>query len=134
MHHTTIEYRDTIWMMSLALSEIYMWAGWNSLVTGAPLAQQRIAYMENLNLPPTWLDVVAEILQISQKVTNECGDVYSVVHYDLAVAKPAMQIQAEETPLYDNIFICFGPFHINMAYFGAIGQIIDGSGGPEILT
>ena len=57
-----------------------------------------------------------------------------IVHYDLAIAKPAKQIQQSEAPLYDNIFVCFSPFHILLAYFGSLGYIIDESGGPHILT
>ena len=57
-----------------------------------------------------------------------------IVNYDLAVAKPAMQIQQMESPKYDNVFICFGAFHIEMAFFGALGFFLDGSGGPTILT
>ena len=70
--------------------------------------------MDNLNLPPTRLDVIVETLKISQKVAIECGERYIVivVHYDLAIAKPAMQIQFTESPKYDNVFISFGPFHI----------------------
>ena len=49
-------------------------------------------------------------------------------------ATPALQIQAMETPRFDNIFIAFGPFHICLAYFGALGHLMDSSGGPEILT
>ena len=89
-----IEGRDTFWMMNVAMSSdpTPMWPGWNALVTEDPLPQQRIAYMENLSLLPTRLDVVAETLNISKKVAAECGDEYAVVHYDLAVAKLAMLI------------------------------------------
>ena len=132
---STIEYRDLFWMMNIALCDSTpMWAGWNSLVTEDTLPRHTIGYMENLNLPPTRLDVVAETLKQSQQVAKECGDEYVVVHYDLAVAKPAMQIQSAESPVYDNVFICFGPFHILLAYFGGLGYILDGSGGPELLT
>ena len=79
-----------------------MWAGWNACVTDDPLPTQHISYMDNLNLPPTRLDVVAETLRISQKVASECGEQYAIVHYDLAVAKPAMQIQQAESPKFDN--------------------------------
>ena len=99
-----------------------MWVGWNSCLTVDPLPQQIIGYMENLSLPPTRLDVVAETMKISQKVANECGQTYAVVSYDLAVAKPALQIQDEESPMYDNLFICLGAFHIQMTYFSALDQ------------
>ena len=56
---STIEYRDLFWMMNIALCDSTpMWAGWNSLVP-----RHTIGYMENLNLPPTRLDVVAETLK-----------------------------------------------------------------------
>ena len=111
-----------------------MWAGWNSQITEDKLPLQTVGYMKNLNLPPTRLDVVAKTLTISQQLAQECNDPIAVVHYDLPIAKPALQVQAEEKPKYDNIFICFGPFHIQLAYSGALGHILDGSGGPYILT
>ena len=75
-----------------------------------------------------------DILKRSQEVAKECDERYLVVHYDLAVAKPALQIQCMESPRFDNLFIAFGPFHICLAYFGALGHFIGSSGGPEILT
>ena len=52
------------------------------------------------------------------------------VTYDLAIAKIAMQIQHEETPKYDGVFIALGSFHIEMAFFKVLGKIIAESGGP----
>ena len=98
-------------MISLTLSPTPMWDGLNSLITDDPLPQQNVLYMENLTFPPTRLDVVLETMKISQKVASECDEGYMVVHYDLAVAKPALQIQATESPR----FIAFGPFHISLA-------------------
>ena len=46
----------------------------------------------------------------SQKENNS-------VTYDLAIAKLAMQIQAEEKPIFDKIFISLGSFHLEMAFF-----------------
>ena len=73
---------------------------------------------------------MAETLRLSQRVAAECG----VITYDLAIAKPAMQIQVTESPTYDNIFITFGTFHTSMDYFTVLGSLIDGSGGPAVLT
>ena len=59
-----------------------------------------------------------------------------VIH-DLAIAKPAMQIQMQATEsstyMYDNIFITFGTFHISMAYFTLLGSLIDWSGGKVVF-
>ena len=67
---------------------------------------------------------------MSQRIANECGEDYMLMHYDLAIAKPALQIQAAESPRFDNL--C-GPFHISLAYVGALGYLIDSSGGPKRL-
>ena len=45
-----------------------------------------------------------------------------------------MKLQAEEVPTYDNVFINLGAFHIEMAFFSAIGKYIADSGGPHILN
>ena len=91
--------------------------------------------MDNLYLSPTKLDVVAaETMIISQKVAAEFGEPYACVHYDLAVAKLALKIQAEETPSFNNVFVCFGAFYVQMAYFAGLGFLIADSGDPHILT
>ena len=77
---------------------------------------------------------MAETMKIDQKVASECNKEYVLVTYDLAIAKPACQIQAEESPQFDNVFIMFGAFHIMMAYFSCIGAFIDGSGGEIVLV
>ncbi len=53
---------------------------------------------------------------------------------DIAAGKPAVQMQVEERPLYGNVFICFGAFHITLAYFAGIGFVLAESGGTEIIV
>ena len=48
----------------------------------------------------------------------------------MTVAK--IQIQAEESPVYDNIFVCFGAFNVQMAYFAAIETFLTDFGGPQV--
>ena len=131
---TLFEYRDYLWMMSMESRPTPMWTGWNSLITEDALPKQKVLYLENLTLPPTRNDVVLETMKMSQQIAKECGEDYMLVHYDLAIAKPALQIQAAESPRFDNLFIAFGPFHISLAFFRALGYLIDSSGGPEMLT
>ena len=45
----------------------------------------------------------------------------------------AFQIQAEEKPHFNRIFVSLGSFHIEMAFFAAIGKIIAESVGPHVL-
>ena len=54
--------------------------------------------------------------------------------YDLAIGKIATQLQAEEKPTYDNVFIHLGPFHITCAFFSMLGKYLAESGGPHILN
>jgi len=57
---------------------------------------------------------------------------YAVVHYDLAIAKPAMQVQAAES--LSLIMYSYASGHVEMAFFGVLGYLLNASGGPHILT
>ena len=39
----------------------------------------------------------------------------------------------EESPVYDNIIVCFEANHVQMTYFAAIGNFLTYSGGPQVL-
>lgn len=127
---------DTLWMMSLEfnLSETPMWIGWNSKVLSDDLPKQRICYLPQINESPTSLQVVMETMKQSQRIAQECNQPYMIVTYDLAIAKLAMTIQAEECPRFDNLFVILGGFHILMAFFKSVGKYLDESGGPHILS
>ena len=133
-HATLLEWRDILWMLSMNTESVPLWTGWNAQLSEDHLPLHTNKYMENITLPPTQLNVVLETLKVSQRVAEECQQDYSIVTYGLAIAKLAMQIQAEETARFDNVFICFGAFHISLAFFGCLGSFIDRSSGPNILT
>ena len=60
-----------LWLMSNVFEEnTPMWIGWNSRLTKDHLPQQKIGYMDNLSLPPTRLDVLAETMKISLNVAS----------------------------------------------------------------
>lgn len=67
-------------------------------------------------------------------VAKETGQSYAVVTYDLAVALKAYSIQALESPLFDKLLIMLGNFHIELAFYGAIGTMVNESGIEFILT
>ena len=116
INKTKFEFRDILWMINVALGQTTpIWTGWNSLITDESLPCQRVLNMENITLLPTRLDVIMETMKISESVASECEEAYMVVHYDLALAKPAPQIQATEAPCFDNLSIALGPFHICLA-------------------
>ena len=70
----------------------------------------------------------------SLKISSECGKHNIAVTFDLAIAKLALQIQAEESPKFDNIFVTLGSFHIELAFFNACGKILSESGALHILN
>ena len=65
---------------------------------------------------------------------EESGKPQMSVTYDLAIAKMAMEIQKEETPTYDDIFIGLGAFHIELSFFKVLGKYIADSGAPHIIA
>ena len=67
-------------------------------------------------------------------VAHETGQRYGVVTYDLAVALKAYSIQAVESPLFDKLLIMLGCFHIDLAFYGAVGTMINDSGIEYILS
>lgn len=67
-------------------------------------------------------------MKISKNIAEELNQNYLEVIYDLAIAKVALQIQSVERPLYDDLFIHLGPFHVMLALFKAIGKFISGCG------
>ena len=45
-----------------------------------------------------------------------------------------MQLEAEEKPTYDNVFIHLGPFYITCTFFSMLGKYLAEQGGPHILN
>ena len=78
--------------------------------------------------------MVVETLKSSLCIAAESGKQSIAVTYDLAIARFAMQIQCEEQPTYDNVFVALDSVHVELALFSAFGKIITVSGGPHILN
>ena len=128
--------RNLLWALAKSIfpDAVPSWCGWNSLNFVDQQPHQALGYLKPIPLPPTRTDVVKETLKQSQKIAEECGEDHALVTYDLAVAKIAKQIQDAEQPSFDNIFIMFGSFHIELSFFGSLGKLIEGSGGPFVLS
>lgn len=133
---TRARHLDLVWMMSHALETdvLPMRVGFNARFYKDSLPRQEVHYMQNLNEPITSLAVLRHTLETTQKCAEECNQKYGLVTYDLNAAKPAMQIQATDAPTFDDVFIMMGAFHIEMAFFKAVGKLIAESGGPDALT
>ena len=67
-------------------------------------------------------------------MANETGQEYGVVTYDLGVALKAYSIEALNSLLFDKLLIMLGNFHLEMAFYGAIGTFINESGAEYLLT
>ena len=77
--------------------------------------------------------VVRETMRKSLTISSECGKQNIAATYDLAIATLTLQIQAEESPEFDNIFVTLGSFHIELAFFNACGKIISKASAIHIL-
>ena len=111
-----------------------MWVGWNSKFDQSAKSTQNIWYLPQINESPTSHAVVAETLKRAIQIADECGKTQIASTYDLAIAKMALQIQKAESPLYDRVFVNLGAFHVELAFFCAVGKYIAESGGPFILS
>lgn len=121
--------RATPYGMHLSNEDAPMWVGWNAMSIPRDEHLHKIWYLPHINQSPTSNAVVVETMKRSLRVAVESGKQSIAVTYDLAIAKLAMQIQAEEKPTFDD-----GSFHIELALFSAFGKVIDESGGPHILN
>jgi hypothetical protein len=132
------EKKDFCWMITVnhdALKTTPMWVGWNSRsIPSSKEDLKKIFYVPQINQSPTSHAVVVETMKRSQQLARECNMDSIAITYDLAIAKIAMQVQAFESPRFDNVFIAMGAFHLEMAFFQAVGKYIDESGGPYILA
>jgi len=125
---------DRYWFWKLREGNTSLHAGFVSQFIKDPLPLQRISYMDPISRSPTNNDVVKETMIRTMNVAKETGQDYAVVTYDLAVALKAYSIQAIETPLFDKLLILLGNFHIELAFYGAVGTMINESGIEFILT
>lgn len=127
--------KDIVWSLCFSLlPSTPMWLGFHSKLSIDNSEKQIVDYLPPLNHSPTKYSVVYETMVISQKIATQCNQPRIIVTYDLAIAKMAMQIQLTECPKFDNLFINLGAFHIQMAFFKAIGSYIDSCGITDILV
>ena len=62
-------------------------------------------------------DVANETMKRNITLAEERKESYIATTYDSAIAKPACQLQDSMQPKYDNVFVCFGAFHIMFRHF-----------------
>ena len=125
---------DFMWLVMSREEQLPLFNGFYSQFVNDPLPLTTIAYMDPISQPPTRNDVVQETMYRSMKVAEETQMPYHPVTYDLAVASKALSIQAMMSPVFDRLVIMLGHFHIELAFFGALGTYISESGLEYLLT
>ena len=127
---------DSLWMMEFCFwpANTPMWVGWNSKQIPNSNEIQKVWYVPQINQSPTSVAVAAETLKRAQIIVEECRKKTISVTFDLAIEKIALQLQPEESPKFNNVFVALGPFHIELAMFGAFGKYVAELGGPHVLN
>ena len=139
------QWLDLKWMIAFAFSrDVPMWVGWNArreslnisnnIWPSSAQSTQSIFYLPQINQSSTSIAVVGETLKRALAFANQSERDSITVTYDLAIAKIAMQLQAEESPKYDKVFVSMNSFHMELAMFGAIGNYIAESGAEHLLN
>ena len=64
----------------------------------------------------------------------ETNQEYITCTYDLNIALKAYSIQALDAPEFDKLLIMLGNFHLEMAFYGAVGTYINENGAEHLLT
>ena len=125
---------DFTWLLQSFTHKLPLFTGFFSQFVIDKLPKTSIAYMDPISLPPTRNDVVQETMVRSVKVAQETRQGYAVVTYDLAIALKAYCIQALQAPAFDDLIILLGNFHLELAFFGAVGTYLADSGVEYLLN
>ena len=125
---------DLYWLHLSREKDVALHAGFISNLVTDRLPLQRICYMDPISSSPTNNDVVRETMVRTINVARETGQEYAVVTYDLAVASKAYSIQSVEAPTFDKLLVMLGNFHIELAFFGAVGTYLSECGIEFILS
>ena len=101
---------DCLWLQSMFFfpNDTPLWVGWNAKIKNEHDVCQNIWYLPQIEMSPTSNTAVLHTMKVAQSMAKEMNKSQIAVTYDLAIAKLAMQIQAEESPKFDNLFIFWG--------------------------
>ena len=132
---------DTLWFLCrsgvLPLAQIVPpWAGWLSLTEtnkDSSTQQSTVDYMGPVFAPVTENGTVQHILKLSQQASREVHHQFTVVTFDLAVAKKAYSLVWQNPDVFSDVIERMGSFHLTCSYMGALGKKMRCSGFQEIL-
>ena len=84
--------------------------------------------------PFTENSTVQHNLKLSQEASHQVNQLYTVVTFDLAVAKKAYALVWQNPDTFGNVIVRMGSFHLLCAYIAALGKVMKCSGFEEILV
>ena len=124
---------DVIWCTKVLHCTVPMFNGYFSLYVKDFLPTTVVTYLDPIPFSPTRNDVVYETLERSMALADEIKQPYFPVTYDLNIAVKAYSIQSIMAPKFDRLVILLGEFHLELAFFGAVGTYISDSGLEYLL-
>ncbi|KAK3735621.1 hypothetical protein QZH41_007397 [Actinostola sp. cb2023] len=133
---------DVLWFICRAImpgpdSQIVPpWAGWVSKTGTSEKSSQQstVDYMAPIFAPVTENSTVQHILKVSQQASREVHQQYTVVTFDLAVAKKAYALVWQNPEIFSDVIVQMGSFHLLCSYMSALGKLMRCSGLEEVLV
>ena len=110
------------------------WTGWLSQISAHNnRICSAVEYMPSINCSVNENATVQHLLETSQEASRKVGQQYTIVTFDLAVAKKAYSIAWQNPDRFSNVIVRMDVFHTICSLFGALGSKMKGSGLSEIL-
>ena len=125
---------DFMWLLQTFTNTTPLYYGYLSRYVRDHPPCTLVTYVDPISLPLTKNDGVCETMVRSIQGSKEMKQKYAIVIYDLAVELKIYCIQAVQAPKFDNLITLLGNFHIESAFFGAVGTYIADSGVEHLLT
>ena len=92
-----------------------------------------ITYLSPIPEPITEHQTIVKIFERSRELRKQSNMRYCHITLDVRTAIKAFQVLWNNSQIWNDIIVHLGDFHAMMAFFGAIGCYIEGSGFEEII-
>lgn len=132
---------DLVWLYGKHknIPEISGWNGFmQNLTKNEPFEVTQIKTLPFVNSPPSNYDTLNTVLTLACQKTEQNGQKTTFVTFDQPLYAKSREMVAAatetETPLFKNIVIRIGCFHLLMSFMGGIGHIMAGSGLKELWS
>ena len=119
---------------SFEMQKVPSWAGWLSkTATDNESTISNVEYLAPLSESINENSTVQYILDKSLAASQEVGQEYAIVTFDLAVAKKAYALVWQNSAQFGKVLDRMGVFHTLCSLFGTLGKMMNGSGLSEII-